>query len=290
MYMCVHGAPNPKKIDMAAHIQPMDIPDPPVLRSEFDSLMGYVERSLTDHERRVRASEISRERNERKVDRMDADYHNQMTYVCEQYEELMNDMKSMKTMLKQLCDRMAACKCTSCGNTVPPETVKGSVSDLAGERDSTHSSDARSIQMKPPAVPESFSDNDTPHGTKKRSEGICESLMKVAIKKEITPQSQQTRNEGSTGSIRKTSYPYLLRLTNQLNPGQGITPQTASDLDFPPLPSASSAHPFRPSAETRTPVARSQGNRLQYLLYILLLKESSIYIGALMSRVYCTSA
>ena len=243
MYMCVHGAPNPKKIDMAAHMQPMDIPDPPVLRSEFDSMMGYVERSLTDHGRRVRASEISRERNERKVDRMDADYHNQMTYVREQYEELMNDMKSMKTMIKQLCDRMDACKCTSCGKTVPPETVKDWLSDFVVQRDGAN----RSLQKKPP-VPEQLADDGTPKETKKRSEGIYASLVK------------QILNEGSTGSIRKSSYPPPLRPSNPLNPGQGTTLPAPALLDFPPLPSASSAQPFTFSAVTNTPIARAQGN------------------------------
>ena len=226
----------------------MDIPDPPVLRSLFDSLMGYVERSLTDHERRVRASEISRERNERKVDRMDADYHNQMTYVREQYDELKNDMESMKTMLKQLSDRMDACKCTSCGKTVPPETVKDWLSDFVVQRDGAYSRDVRSAQKKPPGIPEKLTDNGTPKEPKKRSEGIYASLVK------------QILNEGSAGSIRKSSYLQPLRPSNPLNPGHAATLSAPSVWDQPPLPSASSAQPFRFSAVTSTSIARSQGN------------------------------
>ena len=235
MYMCVHGAPNPKKIDMAAHMQPMDIPDPPVLRSEFDSLMGYVERSLTDHERRVRASEISRERNERKVDRMDADYHNQMTYVREQCDELKNDMESMKTMMKQLWDRMDACKCTSCGKTVPPETVKDLVSDLVVQRDDAYSREMRPIQNKPPGVPEKLADIGTPQGT--------------------------------------FSYHQALRPSNPLYPGQGTTLPAPSVLDFPPLPSAPSGQPLKSSIVTSVPIARSQGIELYFFFYNLLFHE-----------------
>ena len=100
----------PPGINMGTQTQPNVIPDLPVLKSEFDSQMETLERSLTDQDWGVRSNEIWRAKNERKVDRIDAEYHHQMKLLQESNNEMVSDMKTLKSTVKSLNDKIDLCK------------------------------------------------------------------------------------------------------------------------------------------------------------------------------------
>ena len=62
-------------VDMATQTGPKEISDPPVKQTEFSSQLEYVDGTLTNHERRIRTTEIWREKQDRKVDKIDADFY-----------------------------------------------------------------------------------------------------------------------------------------------------------------------------------------------------------------------
>ena len=78
----------PSIIEMATQTEPNMIFDPPVKKSEYDRQIAYMERSLTDHERRMRASEMWNEKEERKVDALDAEFFNQNRVMRCEIQEL----------------------------------------------------------------------------------------------------------------------------------------------------------------------------------------------------------
>ena len=74
--------------DMATQTGPKEIADPSIKQWEFTSQMEYVEGTLTNHERRLRTSEVWREKQSRKVDKIDADFYTLYTDLHASHENL----------------------------------------------------------------------------------------------------------------------------------------------------------------------------------------------------------
>ena len=87
---------------MATQTEPNVINDPPVRKSEFVAQMDCVDRSLTDHERRMRAAEVLREREGRRVDKMDAELYTLYMELSESHEGLIKDFNDMKKVISDL--------------------------------------------------------------------------------------------------------------------------------------------------------------------------------------------
>ena len=178
-------------VNMATQTQPNVIPDLPVLKSEFDSQMETVDRSLTDHERRVRSNEIWRSKNERKVDRLDAEYHHQMKILCESNSELTSDMKALKGTVKSLSDKLDRCQCdgskdhSESSGIVSPESKRM-------KRDSGSAGNTKRIQTRTVSTPVRKDSVSSKKSAKRRGEGIYKSLLRVA-RKVISPQSRSRR-------------------------------------------------------------------------------------------------
>ena len=81
---------------MASQTEPNVIYDPAIKKSEFDSQVQYIEQSLTDHERRLRSTEVWRERNDRRVNNIDADYHTQIKEIKTSNETSHSDYLELK--------------------------------------------------------------------------------------------------------------------------------------------------------------------------------------------------
>ena len=76
------------RVTMATQTEANIVYDPPVKTSMFDRQIAYMERSLTDHERRMRACEMWSEKEERKVDQLDAEFFNQQRVLKSEVHEL----------------------------------------------------------------------------------------------------------------------------------------------------------------------------------------------------------
>ena len=82
--------------EMATQTAPNEIYDPPVKKSEFSSQMGYVDRALTNHERRMRANEVWCEREEEKVNKIDAELYTIVSELRLAHEALAEDRCSLR--------------------------------------------------------------------------------------------------------------------------------------------------------------------------------------------------
>ena len=115
------------KVTMATQTEPNKIIDPLVMRSEFESHLQYVERSITDHERRLRSTEIWREKNDRKVDKIDADYYNQINELRAQ-QETMN--KNHADLIQRLeSEREKLIESNTCSKIIECSSTEISVED-----------------------------------------------------------------------------------------------------------------------------------------------------------------
>ena len=81
--------------DMATQTGPKEIPDLPIRQSEFTSQMDYVESTLTNHKRRMRANEVWREKQDRKVDKSDADFYTLYIDLRADHEKLLASHDSL---------------------------------------------------------------------------------------------------------------------------------------------------------------------------------------------------
>ena len=177
----------PKKVTMATQTEPNVIPDLPVLKSEFDSQMETVERSLTDHERRMRSSEMWRSKNEKKVDRIDAEYHNQMKIVCASNSEMVSDIKFLKKAVKDMGEKLDKCVCAGCKGRSPcsgDETPsKKRIRRESGYQRSSCRGKGRVV-----STPVRKDELLKKKNGARKSEGIYKSLMRVA-RNVISPRS-----------------------------------------------------------------------------------------------------
>ena len=107
--------------DMATQTQRVVVPDHPVLRSEFDALSEYTQGALTDHERRIKAQEVSKLRMDRKIDDVDAVYHNQTSGIRSDMNSVLQDVDGMKSLLVQIFDFMENQVVLSCTSTRSPK-------------------------------------------------------------------------------------------------------------------------------------------------------------------------
>ena len=89
-------------VEMATQTGPNVIYDPPVTKSEFTSQMDYIDRSLIDHERRMRANELRNERGEQKVNKIDADIYTMYNDLCLSHEALIDDHNNLKSIVADI--------------------------------------------------------------------------------------------------------------------------------------------------------------------------------------------
>ena len=88
--------------EMATQTGPREIPDPPVSLSEYTSQMEYVDQTLTNHERRLRANDVWREKEQRNVDSIDADLYTMIIEIRESHESLIVDYNDLKKVVSDL--------------------------------------------------------------------------------------------------------------------------------------------------------------------------------------------
>ena len=88
--------------EMATQTTPNEIYDPPVKKSELTSQMGYVDRALTNHERRMRANEVWCEREEEKVNKIDAELYTMFSELRVAHESLAEDHISLKKVVSDI--------------------------------------------------------------------------------------------------------------------------------------------------------------------------------------------
>ena len=124
---------NTKGVDMATQTTPNVIPDGPVTQTEFRSQMDYVEQALTDHERRMRMVEMSRNKNDRKVDRIDADYFNQNQHVLGIQAAINNEVRALRGRLEEVMitvNQLQGANGMEAGNdAVPAQRDEGAKAD-----------------------------------------------------------------------------------------------------------------------------------------------------------------
>ena len=89
-------------VEMATQTTPNVIPDTPVTRAEYQGQMEYFENAIIDHERRMRVVELCRNKNERKVDRIDADSYNQNQHLLTANATLANEVDELKVKLERV--------------------------------------------------------------------------------------------------------------------------------------------------------------------------------------------
>ena len=87
--------------NMATQTTPNVIPDGPVSKTEFQTQVEYLENALIDHERRMRIVEMSRNKNDRKVDRIDADYFNQNQHVLGIQAAMNEEVRTLRLRLDE---------------------------------------------------------------------------------------------------------------------------------------------------------------------------------------------
>ena len=88
--------------NMATQTGPVAIPDPPVKRSEFSAQMEYMDRALTDHERRMRTAEILRDSQEKKVDKNNAELFMLYSEMRDAHNGMLSDINDLKKVLSDL--------------------------------------------------------------------------------------------------------------------------------------------------------------------------------------------
>ena len=108
--------------DMATQTEPNILTDSPVRRTEFECQVDYLERALTDHERRLRVFEVWQDRIERRVEGLDAEYYNDNNALKIAHVKLEAEAESLRDLVKNLRDQVKenGCKCACC--TVPKGT------------------------------------------------------------------------------------------------------------------------------------------------------------------------
>ena len=94
----------PPTTRMASHIDPKDREDEPIRRIEYDCNVDYVERTLCDHNRRLRAVEISQDSSERKGAKVDSDYYMHMNVIHRAQEKLSSEVLKVKESVKALIE------------------------------------------------------------------------------------------------------------------------------------------------------------------------------------------
>ena len=88
--------------EMATQTMPNEIYDPPVKKSELTSQMSYMDRALTNHERRLRANEVWCEREEEKVNKIDAELFTLYSELRVAHEALHDDHIELKKIVSDL--------------------------------------------------------------------------------------------------------------------------------------------------------------------------------------------
>ena len=91
-------------IDMATQTTPTMAPDVPVMRAEFCTQALYTQGALTDHERRLREHELWRDRSDRKVDSVDAEYHTQNKSLRAEMGTVIEELERMKNLMADMAE------------------------------------------------------------------------------------------------------------------------------------------------------------------------------------------
>ena len=101
---------------MATQTEPNVLTDSPVRRTEFECQVDYLERALTDHERRLRIFEVWQDRIERRVEGLDAEYYNDNNALKIAHVKLEAEAESLRDLVKNLRDQVQenGCKCACC--------------------------------------------------------------------------------------------------------------------------------------------------------------------------------
>ena len=112
-----------KAVEMATQTEPNVIPDVPVLKSEYDVQIDYMEKSLTDHERRVRANELRGDKSDRRINKIDADYFNTIAVLKSTQDLLLSEVQEHRRTIEFLMEcRCCSAKCPCDVNTMPNGT------------------------------------------------------------------------------------------------------------------------------------------------------------------------
>ena len=165
-------------IVMATQTEPNVIYDPPVKHSEFESQNGYVERSLTDHERRLRFNESWREKNERKVSQIDAEYYTLYTNLKADQELLYAEHVELKKVLTDiLTGKVAIPRPPDTEDSMGPKQPALGTQGVG--RDTTEPPPCV-LPDPSPATPSTPA--DPKGGAKKKGSSVVNSLMKAAMR------------------------------------------------------------------------------------------------------------
>ena len=282
--------PSKSNVEMSTQTEPNVIFDPPVKRSEYDRQIAYMERSLTDHERRMRASEMWNEKEERKVDSMDAEFFNQQRVMkCEIQElrQIITDILMGHTKVPFPAyegERFAE----SNADTVRVESAKEKVSDVRGESQGngnvTQPPQVREVNQRganfamnaPGLVEQSIvprpmqgggKQADTknlqqPSGintgsgmdssTKKKPSSVVDSLMRAARK--VIPQAKARIPGGGDNHAVKPTPTLKLRPTDNDQPSEGSRLLTKSSGVPQVKTSTAGRPPTSTSSEVRAEV------------------------------------
>ena len=88
--------------EMATQTGPNEIYDPPIKKSEFTGQMDYIDTSLIDHERRLRANEMRCERSDAKVNKIDSDIFTMYADLRASHETLIDDHNNLKQVVADI--------------------------------------------------------------------------------------------------------------------------------------------------------------------------------------------
>ena len=204
-------------LSMATQTGPNMIRDPLIKRSEFDSQFLYVEQSLTDHERRLRSTEIWREKSDRKVDKIDADYYNQIHDLKVQQETMQKNyvdlIQRLEIERERLSENNSCSKITECSST-DTSSVKGTPKSSTRKRKRTVSSNkaqtCKKVGRKSPIAAN--------RSNARRNESVYQTLMRAA-KDVLSPRVQDKGAVPKQRSVNTPSVSVTTRATkNTMTP------------------------------------------------------------------------
>ena len=198
----------PKAVDMATQTDPNSLPDLPVLKSEYDGQIDYMEKAITDHERRVRTGEIRRDKCDRRVDKMDADYFNMITSLKATQDMLVTEVQEHRKTIEYLLQ----CRC--CAKDCPCDDP----AKLMPTQKSCTPREIAFAKMFPELFP---GDSDAGKQIGKKTVQVEKARTETPNRKGVADNARGTRGEnGSASAIEKkdSSYACFMREAKRVIP------------------------------------------------------------------------
>ena len=204
---------------MSTQTEPNVIPDTPIRRSKFECQVDYLERALTDHERRLRSFEVWQERVERRIEFIDSEYYNSYNGLKAAHDTLANETQVLREVVKGLLEKSKekGCECPRC------EARKLVIANISQQEQRADTTERETTG--PPVKASKEPTRKSAKNEGERPTGTYDSFMKAAVKAvpSIAAQSETAGDHPPPG-FSKGSDPnsarVLRRPRNRANQGR----------------------------------------------------------------------